>query len=42
MIKLIFIFFLMIVLGVTAIGILTGNVGMVEEMMKFFKLIKRK
>lgn len=29
---------LMIILGVTAIGIITGNIGMVEEMMKFFKL----
>jgi len=37
-----FILFLMILLGVTVIGILTGSVGMVEEMMIFFKLIKRK
>ena len=29
---------LMIILGVTLIGTLTGNVGMIEEMMKFFKL----
>jgi hypothetical protein len=33
---------LMIILGVTVIGILTGSVVMVEEMMIFFKLIKRK
>jgi hypothetical protein len=37
-----FILFLMILLGVTVIGVLTGSVGMVEEMMIFFKLIKRK
>lgn len=28
----------MIIIGVTLIGSLTGNVGMIEEMMKFFKL----
>jgi len=33
---------LMIILGVTLAGILTGNIGMVEEMMKFFKLTKRR
>jgi hypothetical protein len=33
---------LMIILGVTVIGILTGSVGMVEEMMIFFKLINQK
>jgi hypothetical protein len=27
-------------MGVTLMGITTGNVGMVSEMMKFFKLIK--
>ena len=32
---------LMIILGVTLAGILTGNIGAVEEMMKFFKLTKR-
>ena len=30
----------MIIIGVTLIGTLTGNIGMVEEMMKFFKLTK--
>lgn len=34
----ILILLLMIILGVTLIGILTGNNGMVWEMMKFFKL----
>ena len=33
---------LMIILGVTLAGILNGNIGMVEEMMKFFKLTKQK
>lgn len=33
---------LMIILGVSLVGILTGNIGAVEEMMKFFKLIKRR
>ena len=33
---------LMIILGVTLLGILTGNIGMVEEMMKFFKLTKQR
>ena len=33
---------LMIIMGVTLIGILTSNVGMVEEMMKFFKLTKQR
>ena len=33
---------LMIMLGVTLIGTLTGNIGMVEEMMKFFKLTKHR
>lgn len=33
---------LMIILGVSLIGILTGNTGMVEEMMKFFKLTKQR
>ena len=32
---------LMIILGVTLVGILTGNMGVVEEMMKFFKLTKK-
>jgi len=32
----------MIIIGVTLIGTLTGNIGMVEEMMKFFKLTKRR
>jgi hypothetical protein len=35
------ILFFMIVMGVTLIGVITGNIGMVEEMMKFFKLTKR-
>jgi hypothetical protein len=29
---------LMIIMGVTLIGVMTGNIGMVKEMMKFFKL----
>lgn len=29
---------LMIIMGVTLIGVVTGNMGMVKEMMKFFKL----
>ena len=33
---------LMIILGVTLVGILTGNIGAVEEMMKFFKLTKQR
>lgn len=34
------IFLLMIIMGVTLMGITTGNVGVVSEVMKFFKLIK--
>ena len=33
---------LMIILGVTLLGILTGNIEAVEEMMKFFKLTKQR
>ena len=33
---------LMIILGVTLVGILTGNIGMIEEMMEFFKLTKQR
>ncbi len=33
---------LMIIMGVTLIGTLTGNIGMVEEMMKFFKPKQRR
>ena len=33
---------LMIILGVTLVGILTGNIGAVEEMMKFFKITKQR
>lgn len=29
---------LMIVMGVTLIGVITGNIGMIKEMIKFFKL----
>jgi hypothetical protein len=29
---------LMVIFGVTLIGTLTGNIGMVEQMIKFFKL----
>ena len=36
-----FILFMMIIIGVTIIGTLTGNTGMVEEMMMFFKLMDR-
>jgi len=31
---------LMIIMGVTLIGVMTGNMGMIKEMMKFFKLNK--